>query len=267
MKPAFGAILLLFFTFLSACERNKTPVLRTETIRVDSVEQIVLLQDSLVKPILYTQVSGLEKLPRPEAKARFISAILPAILVTKYKIETARSKVAGLRVKEQWDATDSAFYTAIKSRYKAKNLEDLMVRMGTLPNSIVLAQAAVESGWGQSRFFVQASNVFGIWSVNAGESRIAAGKTRQNETIYLRAYEDMSVSIMDYFEVLARSRAYRNLRKARLETNDPFMLLPHLKYYSEQKTSYIKLLKDIIIQNKLTQYDRYQLDPEYLTEE
>jgi Bax protein len=258
---------IIFLFFLWGCENRKTYRLKTQAIKVDSLEQIVLITDSLVKPFIYSNIAGLEKLPSAEGKHKFISAILPSILVAKYRIEAKRNRIIHLREHKSWDASDSSFYQQTKAHYMAKNDEDLLAKLRPLPNSIVLAQAAIETGWGESRFFIEARNLFGIWSYRGNESRIAAGKTRSKKVIYLRAYRDISGSIVDYFELLARSRAYRGLRNAQLSTSDPIELVSHLNFYSEQHSFYTGQLKKIIVQNNLTQYDRYIIDPAYLVEE
>jgi Bax protein len=249
---------------LWGCDGRQLYVVKTEAVKVDSLSQIVLLHDSLVRPILYTNLAGLENLPLHEAKRKFISAILPSILVAKHQIHNTKNKISQLLEKDPWEKSDSVFYFELKRKYSAKNADDLMNRLVTLPNSVILAQAAIETGWGESRFFVQASNLFGIWSFDDKESRIAAGKTRSDKTIFLRSYNDMSRSIADYFEVLARHSAYKGLRKAQQQTSDPYKLIPHLKNYSERKTWYIRQLKKVIRQNNLTKYDRYRIDPDYL---
>lgn len=254
---------VMAFLMLSGCDGSRMYSVKTETIYVDSLEQIVPLRDSLVKPILYKNISGLERLRLHETKQKFIAAILPSILVAKHKIHNEKNKIHQLTKKQLWDKLDSIFYDEMKKTYNAKNIEDLLSRLGTLPNSIILAQAAVETGWGESRFFVQASNLFGIWSFDDTESRIAAGN-RKEKTIFLRSYDDMSGSISDYFEVLGRHRAYKTLRKARLKTADPYKLLNHLKNYSERRQWYTRQLKKVIRQNNLTKYDRYRIDPGYL---
>lgn len=253
----------ILITIFSGCKR-KTYTVQTETREVTSPKQIEPLSDALVKPLLYTNISGLEKLPVPQAKEKFISAVLPAVLVAKNEIETLSIQMVVLKDKENWDETDSAFFNEIKIRYKAKDIDDLIFRIGTMPNSIVLAQAAVESGWGQSRFFLEGNNLFGMWSFKANEPRMAAGRTRQGRRIYLRAYPDLSQSIIHYFEILGSSNAYRSLRKERQNTSDPLELLPHLKNFSERRTSYTNQLKEVILQNNLIMYDEYRIDPEYL---
>ena len=257
--------ILIVVTF--SCENQKALHVRTETIRVDSPEQIVLVTDPLVRPLLYINVSGLEKLPVRLAKAKFISAILPSILTAKHMIGETRKRMELLRDRKVWKATDSSFYLDVKNRYMAKDIDDLLIRIVNLPTSLVLAQAAVESGWGKSRIFLKANNLFGIWSYNVNEARIVALRKRAAKKIYVRSYGDISQSVIHYFEILARSRSYQSLRDAHLRTNDPFQLLTHLKNFSERRTAYTNQLKQIIIRNNLTLYDHYQLDPAYLEED
>ena len=240
--------------------------IKTESIKLLSHEQILQVKDHFVKPNLYTNLSGLDKLPVRKAKAKFVAAVLPSILVAKYEIEQRKRKIEWMRNRQAWIPGDSAFYDDMKNRYRAKDIDDLLVRMGTLPTSVVLAQAAVESGWGKSRFFLTANNLFGVWSYNASEPRVPALKTRNSKRIYLRSYTDMSESIVHYFEILARSRSYKSLREARQKTNNPFELLPHLKNFSERRSLYTNQLKKVIIRNNFTQFDSYAIDPTYVQE-
>lgn len=258
-------VMVLVIHWLS--ENKKSYIVKSITLKVDSLSQVELLTDSLVKPILYSHVAGLDQLEGKKTKATFISVMLPAVLIAKHNMREDSLKVVRLTEKRYWNKNDSAFYLELKQRFKTKNIDDLLARMGSLPNSIVLAQAAVETGWGQSRFFLEGNNVFGIWSYNPDEPRIEASSLRESTAIYVRAYDNISESVTDYFRTLATARAYYNLRKARMETNDPFDLLPHLKYYSERRTLYTNQLKSVILQNDLTRYDNYRIDPRYLARE
>jgi Bax protein len=248
-------------------EGIRTYAVRTIELKVDSLSQIVLVNDSLVQPILYSHIPGLENVHTDEAKMLFISALLPSILIVKHSLEQEIARVGYLLKKEHWRAKDSVFYEAQRSRYNASSPENLLTRMVTLPNSIVLAQAAVETGWGRSRFFLEANNVFGIWSYDVNEPRIKASSMRDSVEIYVRSYDNLAQSIQDYFRTLGTARAYRGLRQTRLNTNDPFRLLPHLGRYSERGADYINQLRTIIIQNDLTRFDRFRIDPNYLVEE
>ena len=258
----FSVLLILFF----ACGEDKESVLllEPETIAVTHPDDILALEDTLVRPVLYQNLPALDSLPVDQAKAKFIAAVLPAILISKYRINKERELVRQLSLKEHWTPADSVFYQEINEKYGAKNMQGLLQRMETHPNSIVLAQAAVESGWGQSRFFQEGNNLFGIWSYRADEPRMQASLHRGETPVHLRAYPDISESITDYFQTLARSRHYRHFRQARSESNEVTFLLPHLKYYSERRMDYIRQLNAIIVQNDLTRYDSYKLDPQYL---
>jgi Bax protein len=263
----FLAGMFALISIINRRDRTRIYTLATETIRVDSLDQIKPLDDDLVDPILYTHVAGLAKLPVTQAKKKFIAAVLPAILIAKHHVETTRTRMLILSEKKEWTAEDSLLYSEVRSRYRAKDIEDLMERIGTLPTSIVLSQAAVESGWGQSRFFLEGNNLFGVWSFNADESRMPSLRGRKNKTIYLRMYPDIAQSVVHYFEILGSANAYKKLRKERLVRSDPFELIPHLINYSERRRSYTHQLKALILQNELTRYDRYRLDPSYLTVE
>ena len=241
-------------------------VLVPERIAVSSPDQILPLEDSLVRPVLYLNVPNLENLPVEQSKEKFVAAVLPAILIARYRLNQNLQRVQSLVHKEAWEPGDSIFYESLATRYKANDPQTLIRRLTCHPNSIILAQAAVESGWGQSRFFEKGNNLFGIWSYSRMEPRMVASLTRGGEEVYLRKYEDISESIMDYFETVGRSRAYRYFRMAREKTEDPFALLPHLKYYSERREEYVEQLRTIIVQNDFTRYDHYMLDPQYFKE-
>jgi Bax protein len=258
---AFSLVSVIFFT---QCEEKKKPLVKPFIVKVDSLEQILPLDDSIVRPVLYTHVKGLNHLPGKAAREKFIAVVLPSVLVAKHQVEQERKQLLTLHKKEIWNNEDSSFYSNIQKRFKAKSVDDALSRIGTLPNSLVLAQAAIESGWGQSRFFLEGNNLFGMWSYNSFEPRIAAGKTRAKKRIYLRAYVDISQSITHYFDILSKSWAYKSLRKTRQSTSNPYELLPHLQNFSERRTVYTNQLKKVIDQYDLTRFDNYTLDPEFV---
>ncbi len=262
-RPPFlkRAIYFGLWCCILGCKEEKERAIEPVFIEINHVSDIVPV-DTMVKPILYRNIGGFDTLSIQENKDKFVAAILPAILITRYRINKDLGKIKEMVNKQTWDPEDSLFFSTQMERFNANDSTDLIVRMHTHPTSIVLAQAVVESGWGKSRFFSEANNLFGIWSYNPDKPRIAAGSSKRN--VHLRKYEDISESVMDYFETIARARAYRSFRQARLRTSDVNELLPLLKSYSENRMGYVNQLKNIIEQNNFTQYDHYQLDPEYL---
>ena len=124
----------------------------------------------------------------------------------------------------------------------------------------------MESGWGTSRFYLEANNIFGIWSYNSKEPRISAGETRGEKAIYVRKYRSLEDSIEDYFHMIASGKAYRSFRNSRLENDNPFRLIAHLTHYSELREEYVKRLYDVIKSNQFYQYDTPSYRPIALRE-
>lgn len=240
--------------------------LQVREVNAASADSIVLLADSLVAPVLYHNVRNLGELSPADAKHAFNSVMLPAVLVVKHRIALDRERIQQLGMKQEWTTEDSIFFETQGDYYKTFDLPLLLRRMRTHPNSIILAQAAVETGWGSSRFFSEANNAFGIWSYRTDEPRIRASYSRNGRPVYLRKYDDIPGSIQDYFGVVARARAYRHFRQARDTTDDVGVLLPLLRHYSERKEAYVAQLNTIIRQNRMTRYDTWQLDPSYFVE-
>lgn len=237
--------------------------LQTKEVQVKSPDDIITLTDSLVAPLLYSNIKGLDSLPLALKKIKFISALLPAILVAKDKLYRDKQTFEEMVVRPEWTEIDSLFFHKLSLRYRSRDTSDILSALETHPNSIVLAQAAVESGWGNSRIFGVANNLFGIWSYNANEARIPAAIKRNGETIYLRKYDNVSESISDYFNTIGRSRFYADFREARERTDKVEELIPYLINYSERKEAYIEQLRTMIRFNGLKQYDNYRLDPAY----
>ena len=123
---------------------------------------------------------------------------------------------------------------------------------------LLLAQAALESGWGTSRFYKQANNIFGVWSYSENEPRIKASEARDGKPIFVKKYDTLPESFASYFKTLARG-PYKTFRSKRTQTNDVFQLITHLQLYSELREEYVSRLESLIRFNNLEQYDSYTL--------
>jgi len=188
--------------------------------------------------------------------------MLPSILMAQEKMKQERSRLEQIFLKiEQGIGTgeDSTELKLVLKRYKCKSMDQLLENIHPHPVSIVLAQAAIETGWGTSRFFREAKNVYGMWSYNSSEKRIKAFEGREGKSIYLRKYDNLHDSVYDYFYTVSRSHAYKDFRKARRETQNPYILIKHLRNYSEMRDEYVEILRKVIKGNELTQFDNYQL--------
>ena len=151
---------------------------------------------------------------------------------------------------------NSKHIQSLRGKYKAANNTDLLSALKPHPISLTLAQGAMESAWGTSRFFKKANNVFGVWSFNKNEKRIAAKKKRKNKTIWIKKYDSIEDSVENYYHILATGPAYREFRKEKMRSNDPLILATKLDKYSEKGSQYGKELISMIKYNKFRKFDK-----------
>ncbi len=144
----------------------------------------------------------------------------------------------------------------LKKYYNVTTDEELLAALKPHPKSIALAQAAIESGWGTSRFFKEANNIFGMWSVSKNEDRIAASQQRAgNKTIWLRKFDSIEDSVKEYYKLMAKGRAYKEFRDVRSKTDNVYEIVKKLDKYSETGEEYVEKLSDVIKHNDLTKFD------------
>ena len=259
-------IILISGIFFLSKEVEKT-VLLIDYVTVEKEEDIKIVKDSLVIPVLYTNVQLLDQLDGEVRKKRFIDIALPTILIYRHHLSQNRVRVELLREKarhrQTWKGEDSLFMETQYINYRTRNFDELIKRMYPPPVSLVLAQAAVESGWGSSRFFKEANNIFGIWSFSASDERILASQSREGQSIYLKKYNDLLGSVEDYHLILAKGEPYAEFRDCIHRSNNVFELIWYLRIYSEKRDQYVIMLRNIITANDLTNYDSYRLDPDF----
>lgn len=254
---------LLFVVGILLIKNKKEALTFPVTERwLETPDSIIIHTDSIVEPIVYRGSPNMHLVSGSERKERFINMMLPSILIAQKKIEEKQREIERLSKKVKSgraSSQDSIVRDSLLQYFKCKDLKQLKKNLHNHPVSIILAQAAIESGWGTSRFFLEANNVFGIWSYNKDEDRIKASATRGETAIYLRKYDNVYGSVYDYLITVARAPAYRDFRNERIENEDPMDLILHLRNYSEMRDEYVKILRKVIRYNNLSQYDSYQL--------
>lgn len=227
--------------------------------KIKTHKDIKIFTSNEVEPINYTNTISLKKLQVSEKKQKFFHMILPAILISKANLKLKRERVIELSSipKEEYTEDDVQFLEEMYKTYKTKDHKKLAKRLKTHPVSIILAQAAIESAWGESRFFKKGNNIFGMWSYNKNEPRIKALGTRNGKAIYVKKYANISEAIDDYFAVIGRG-AYKSFRKQRNITDNPLVLVDYLVNYCELD-NYPSKLKKFIVYNKLRKFDKFEL--------
>ena len=242
---------------------NKDIVIIYKTIK--TTDDIVPVECRSVLPVVYKNTVSLKNLPVKLRKKKFIDLVLPSILIANYKIRKLRKKIiqidSKLEAGEKLTNQEKELLSKLLDKYKSSSIKELLIKINTHKPSLILAQAAIESGWGTSRFFVEANNIFGMWNFNKKQTlKIKAKKSN----VYLKKYPDILSSIEDYYYSINVSWAYKNFRYVRLTTKDSLKLANYLDKYSILRKTYVRRIKTIIQHNNLTYYDSCRLHPDYL---
>ncbi len=240
------------------------PVLQEFNYKLqDSPSIKTLLQKKMdcqrIEPVVYKKLPDLSGLHPTIRKKVFIRLLLPAVLIAKKKVHLQRTLVLKIARKKKLGLPlslgEEAYLNKLMKQYKARNIKVLLTRLRTHPTSLILAQAAVESGWGTSRFTKEANNIFGIWQFKGKSGLKARGSNAR-----LRRYDNILQSIEEYLYNLNAGWAYEDFRRARLYTDNPFALVEHLTNYSILRHEYTQRLKAVINHNKLHRYDQCRLE-------
>ena len=207
-------------------------------------------------------------------KQVFFSFLGPLILHSNELIKTNRDRVAGiiskLRKSAPVSTEDLTFLREMAVAYKVikgeADLNDpalqdtLLRRVDILPASLVLAQAAEESGWGTSRFAVEGNALFGMWTWN-GKGITPINQRSGLGNYKIAAYETPLQSVIAYMHNLNTHQAYRQLRERREELRKSgakvtgLELASTLTKYSERGQAYVNSLKKLIEGNRLQPAD------------
>jgi len=198
-----------------------------------------------------------------ERKQTFMEILYPLIKEAHHRIQKERAyAIVSLKLKEHFEPkTEDPRLLAIAKKYRIKktyDLHDYLVRINNIPESLVLAQAAAESGWGNSRFVKEANNLFGEWTW--GEKGLVPSSRESGKKHKIRIFDTLQDSIDSYMLNLNRHYAYAKFRQARFSTLQEGKAFKgkdatkHLDNYSGIGHEYHDLLQGIINYNKMCEY-------------
>ncbi len=205
-----------------------------------------------------------------ERKEAFFSYLLPAIQFENSQILRKRTELLRLANKleagEQLNTREQRWLTEMVNYYRVnENTEQsmeitdqvalLLRRVDIIPETLVLIQAANESGWGTSRFAQDARNFFGQWCWTAG-CGIVPNARPEGQVYEVRLFDSMESSVRSYMRNLNTHFAYQDLRTIRQElrkrnaTITATELSAGLMRYSERGEEYIEELNQMIRVNR-----------------
>jgi len=200
-----------------------------------------------------------------EQKEAFVQILLPLIQIENQKIKKLRKKIIEIFNDPFYLLNEKkiAFLLEVAKKYKIQKLnkDDFLKKIDIIPPSLALAQAAIESGWGKSRFVKEANNIFGHW-IYSNKGLKPKSKYEHIAIDYsIRIFPSLEDSIRAYMKNLNTNLAYKNFRELRYKyykNNKNFTGLiatDTIINYSQKKEEYVKLLKKLIKSHNWNEYD------------
>jgi Bax protein len=202
-----------------------------------------------------------------ERKQAFFDYLRPAIAHRNAVNAERQLLLGGVALRLEKDLplqeADRAFLDNMRRYYKvpegltdAEAVPVLKRRMGTIPESMVLAQAALESGWGRSRFAREANNLFGQWCYEEGCGMVPS-RRNSGARHEVRAFASVDEAIDAYYRNINTHPVYKPVRdiRAQATASDQSIsgldMARGLERYSERGDAYIEEVQQVIRVNGL----------------
>lgn len=275
--------LSLLATFMvSAMLSVKTPTVPVATTTDNQLSETTLTSsetsDSRASTILPTPV--VTSVSRPDftaiedvhtKKNEFFSYMLPMIRQSNEVIRMDRRFLYSvrdeLRLGLEVDSGVLNRLGELSKHYRIKPQSDLLqqvnnllVKVDVVPESLVLAQSANESGWGTSRFAREANNFFGVWCFSPGCG--LEPLSRDEGLIHeVASYASVQQSVDAYIRTINTHRAYAELRQIRAESRagdeiiSGVALAEGLVRYSARGLDYVREIQQMIRVNNLHEFN------------
>ncbi len=160
----------------------------------------------------------------PDRKQTFVNMLLPyineqnqKILMDRDFVENFFAKYPNTQSEAKISAAEYARLLDVAKTYKVDyifNKKEYFDKIDIIPASLVLSQAALESGWGSSRVSLASNNLFGQKSFGAKNYVKAVGST----SVKYAAFDNIGDAVKSYMTNLNSHEAYKEFRKKRADT-------------------------------------------------
>ena len=254
--------------------------LPTDTVRLSAstIEQLFkdtnyslseVRKSKKVKPIrlslLPNEIKQIEN--SKKRKNLFIQIILPLVLEENNLILLDRKRLFSILNKNNNSKKEINWLNNKFKQYGVlnKDIPTLKVRMDIIPVSLAIAQAAKETGWGTSRFALEGNALFGQWTWSGDGIKPAGAESDAKHKVM--KFKVLKASVRAYQRNLNTHSSYKKFRQLRAQLRDDsekldsLLLADQLDNYAETGDEYTKILKQIINQNSLKDFDDVKLMP------
>ena len=207
----------------------------------------------------------IDEIPISKRKSDFILKMLPIVQEVNKKILSKRERIFLIEKRLKTNSLSVLDADSLKRLFREYNVKnndfkELKSRTDIIPISLTIAQAAIESGWGTSRFALKGNAFFGQKIVGSNGNGIKPMENK-NPLVKVRSFNTLKDSVYAYAKNLNTHNAYKKFRQVRREqrslsqTLDGYNLAKTLKNYSELGKPYITKVQSIIKENNLERFD------------
>ena len=228
----------------------------------DAPDQVLAPEPLLVPRDFFTHIPDSHlAISGTAQKESFIKIVLPLILASNEEISKRREAIK--RAFENGDRATlekwaKLYRIGVANQGNKTLMTRLLERADTIPVALALAQAAVESGWGTSRFAIQGNALFGQWAwrEQAGIRPLDAS----NDRAVVRSFGSLLGSVRAYMHNLNTHSHYQKFRKARAalrnrpKAGEARILAKYLDRYAEIGEAYVKKLEVLIRSNDFSRF-------------
>lgn len=218
----------------------------------------------------------IKKLEGVERRRFFIKLLLPLVLLENEKIAAEHDMIVPVAAKKDWSEEDIKLIAEIAEKYniteKNQNLsvsteeEKEKIRyfldhkIRPVPPAIAIGQAALESGWGTSRFVFEGNNLFG--HVSPDPTKGIKPKNWSGNQRHIRIFDSIQESISAYMLNLNRNRAYNKFRwYRRTHPTDLSKMAEGFDKYAIIKEAYVGRLQSVMFKFGVHRINKAKLDP------
>ncbi len=204
-------------------------------------------------------------------KKLFITIMLPLLVRGNEIVSSERKKIKLLFYRQKYEQLKnycSKYKVSIKicsinqpiSMKKVNSLKkSLLTKVDIFPLSMMLAQAAIESGWGMSRFAKKGNALFGQWTWD--KSKGLKPNQSPNANFVVKSFKNLQHSVNSYILNLNTHPAYEKMRKYRklMKDSDQTVkgtnIAKYLDKYAEIGYDYVLKVISMIESNKFEKYN------------
>ncbi len=204
-------------------------------------------------------------------KKEFVKTVLPIIINENQQIIVTREFLNDLKIKLQTFKTINnneisklnkiakKFNIKYSNKHKLDLIEEILANVDIIPNSIALAQAAIESGWGKSRFAKEYNALFGEYTYDQNKGVVPLEREHGDKHL-IKSFTSYNNSVSSYFKNINSHNAYkefrdvRNIMRSKNNFSNISLLLNKLNSYAEDN-NYVSNLHLVIEKNNFNKFD------------